>query len=225
MAHDSLTTVSLVVTGALNPRIHHPSWYRAIDAISKDAEQLALLDSETIVMEAGAQFKTADYRIGCTPDKWILQSSELGAEKQFAKMARIVFDKNLHETPVSAFGLNKAMHIATACENVGERIGIGITNADLGVEDFGASTGIFEVQRVRKDGCQIKFQVQPSMQDDKFVYGYLNFHYTIPMQQKHKHFQLGDLVDAHISEDMAEAEALLSKLAVVVGNPIQVQNG
>ena len=224
MAQDPSTTVSLVVTGAMNPRIHHPAWYRAIDAISKDAEQLALNDSEMIVMEVHAQFKTAEYRIVCEPDKWTIQSSESGAEKQFADLARIVFDVNLHETPVHAFGLNKTMHVATPCENVGERLGVGITNADLGVENFGASSGTFEVKRAREDGCRIKFQVQPSTHDDKFVFGYLNYHYTIPVQ-KDRHFSLGDLVDKHISEDMAEAEDLIKNLAATLGNPIQVKNG
>lgn len=225
MAHDSLTTVSLVVAGAMNPRIHHPSWYRAIDAISKDAEQLALNDSETIVIETHAQFKTAEYRIGCELDKWILQSSELGAEKHFADLARIVFDDKLHETPVTAFGLNKTMHVETPCENVGERLSIGIANANLGVEDFGASAGTFEVQRVREDGCQIKLQVQPSTHDDRFVFGYLNYHYTIPTQQEFIHFPLGDLVDKHLSEDMSEAEELISRLAAALGDPAKAQNG
>lgn len=225
MAHDSLTTVSLVVAGAMNPRIHHPSWYRAIDAISKDAEQLALSDGETIVMETHAQFKTAEYRIGCELDKWIMESSELGAEKQLAKMARIVFDDKLHETPVSAFGLNKTMHVETLCENVGERLSIGIAGANLGVEDFGASAGTFEVQRVRKDGCRMKFQVQPSTHDNRFVFGYLNYHYEISTQQENMHFSLGDLVDKHISQDMAEAEGLINTLAAALGNPIRVENG
>lgn len=225
MAQDPITTVSLVVTGAMNPRIHHPSWYRAIDAISKDVEQLALNDTETMVMEVHAQFKTAEYRIGCEPDKWIIQSSESGAEKQFVRLVRIVFDDRLHETPVDAFGLNKSMHIATTCENVGERINIGIANAALGVGDFRASSGSFDVVHERRDGCRVKFQVQPSTRDNRFVFGNLNYHYAIPAQQEGIHFSLGDLVDKHISQDMAEAEILIGNLAAALGNPIQVKNG
>lgn len=219
MSSDPIMTISLVVTGAMNPRIHHPSWYRAIGAISKDAEQLALNDSELIVMEDGAQFKTAEYRIGCAPDRWVIGTSEKGVEEGFVQMVRIVFDEYLRETPVHAFGLNKIMHVPTPCKNVQEQLGIRLRNAALGLEDFNASSGTFEVTRVRDDGCRIKFQVQPSEQDAGSVFVHLNYHYQATKPAGDRYFQLGEQVNEHMSHDMEDAEALIAKLASNFGNP------
>lgn len=101
---DLIPNFSVVVLGAMNPRIHHPFWYELIKVISED-ERKASLALPVIVTPAAAQFSWMGFTIICTADRWEMRSREEKDLQRVVETAATIFDR-LNDTPVTAFGIN-----------------------------------------------------------------------------------------------------------------------
>src|SRR6266516_4152417 len=86
-AQANIQLYSIVVAGSMNPRIHHPSWYRLVGIISESEAEVALNDEETFCVPPGAHFKLpSGCEIGCQLDRWSIQTDR---EDQTEKILEI----------------------------------------------------------------------------------------------------------------------------------------
>ena len=99
----TVSTFAVVVTGSMNPAIHHPFWYAAGQSITEaDAQSAA---TTAVIVPQFAQFSTARWRVDCIPERWSVTSLVPGSMDEVLGLACTTF-RRLGETPVNAFGLN-----------------------------------------------------------------------------------------------------------------------
>ena len=125
------TQFSIVVAGAMNPKIHHPTWYRQAKILTKREEAFAIKSQMVCVSEL-AQFTTERFGVTCDQTKWLVQTPNLSLVKLLKVVAIKVFDR-LPETPLTACGINVDYHIETETDNVGSKIGRAIASSNLGL--------------------------------------------------------------------------------------------
>jgi len=102
-----LSGVTVVVVGALNPAIFHPTWFAANDLIAEHEAAHAL--SELIVSPGLTAF-TADWlSVQVTQEKGIFSTVDEAEEFALRDVARGVLDLLPH-TPVDALGINSDAH-------------------------------------------------------------------------------------------------------------------
>lgn len=99
----SLDAASIVVVGAMNPRIHQPHWYATAGIIS--AEELQVGDDSLIAVPRITQFSLDHIRIACQDDRWDLFAEGEDSFSRAAEIASLTWGK-LPETPVSSYGFN-----------------------------------------------------------------------------------------------------------------------
>ena len=94
---------AVVVAGGMNPAIHHPFWYQAKGIITPEDASTAI--GRTTSVPGLSQFSGEDWRVLCTPDRWI-GASRTQARHQFILDLAVAAFNYLPETPAAAFGLN-----------------------------------------------------------------------------------------------------------------------
>jgi hypothetical protein len=125
---------NIVVLGAMNPRIHHPHWYRQVGLISQQELEEALHAIDTIATPPLSQFRISSFLIQCQEQRWEIQSSSLEHIDRLTELASHVFDDLLKHTPVSRFGFNYMIWKTVECENVSKRLADILPPASLGLD-------------------------------------------------------------------------------------------
>ena len=100
-----LDSYSIVIVGAMNPRIHHPLFYKTI-GIAREEEAQAALDSPGLVcLPQLAQLTLGPITIVCLPDRWQATTNESGQSGRLLDIA-VRVSTVLEYTPTSAFAFN-----------------------------------------------------------------------------------------------------------------------
>ncbi len=211
-ARTSLKSFSLVVIGSMNPRLHHPTWYKGIGILDANAEQLALMDNETIVGPDGAQFRTAEYRVACLPNRWAIESEDYDVAMRFGKIAGLVFDERLRETPIQAFGINHHAHAPTTLVDVAKSIVQKLETAHLLPQDLASDTATCAIRFPWHDAGRGSLSFGPSVTSKAMLFAAFNFHYTIAQpDERQVYFSIGTLVEARLRRDFAASEEILKR--------------
>lgn len=101
---------SIVVVGAMNPRIHTPHWYRFVEVLSEEELDDALSPhghpDSPILTPPYARFTAGNLSFECQDGRWQVTSEHEQDIDRLAGIAAAIFDTALVHTPVSAFGVN-----------------------------------------------------------------------------------------------------------------------
>lgn len=96
---------SIVVVGAMNPAIHHPSWYEAVGLLNSGEVKQATSSGETVTVPHLSKYQIDKFQIQCTLDSWQIITKNVKELGRIKEIASGTF-KRLNETPVSSYGLN-----------------------------------------------------------------------------------------------------------------------
>lgn len=96
---------SIVVVGAMNPAIHHPTWYEAVGLLNSEEAKQATSSGETVTVPHLSQYQIDKFQIQCTLDKWHIITKNVEEIERIVEIASGTFER-LNETPVSSYGLN-----------------------------------------------------------------------------------------------------------------------
>jgi hypothetical protein len=121
----------IVVAGAMNPAIHHPSWYEIAGILSNDEVAKANESGVVVVSPQVASFNVGQISITCIPARWQIQATSEGDFQKTAEVAERTF-KVLYHTPISAFGINFMHHRVVRFENVAAELAKAVRRLDLG---------------------------------------------------------------------------------------------
>ncbi len=206
---------SIVVVGALNPRIHHPSWYRYNKLISQKEERSALQSEQSVCTPVFSQFAVPDLAVVCDQSRWEIRTEDDG-EETIARLPAIaagVFGL-LAQTPVGAFGFNIQAHLPTNLGNVQEHLAQLVLGLGIGIESAGVSAAELKLKRALQDRVN-NIQVQPSVRGKHLVFVAINSHREIDAEAGEL-FDLGRLIQEHFASDCAaalkEAEQIAARL-------------
>jgi hypothetical protein len=194
---------SIVVTGTMNPAIHHPSWYQSIQLLDQAAFDAAVA-APMVMVPQFSQFSTPDFSIICLPDRWEIQTGKFSNAATILAAASKVF-KVLDQTPVGAYGFNFQFHKESSVENVGKSLSLAVERLPLKLNLSGEVTGQFIV--VSNDtGSKKTISVSNSPLGPRLVFVGVNFHYTIDPTKYPSHFDLAPMLNSRFSVDEAEAQ-------------------
>jgi len=122
---------SVVVAGAMNPAIHHPQWYLAIDQLSEDEVKAALHTGNFIFVPQLARFQTAGMELQCLPDKWQLSTPARALLPRLVQLSSSTFQR-LGETPIRSYGVNTRVELQVD-EELGTRLSESLGDIPLGL--------------------------------------------------------------------------------------------
>src|SRR5258708_407316 len=108
---------SIVALGPMNPRLHHPLWYKVIGAISEDEQAAALAAPNLVVLPPLSRFEVSGITIGCQENRWEISTEQSSLRSRIKDIACLVFQK-LFETPIQLFGFNNNFQMETSVPNV-----------------------------------------------------------------------------------------------------------
>jgi hypothetical protein len=219
-------TYSIVVAGNMNPAIHHPAWYKTIEALSEKELQstnavipegsapMAQSPSRaTICTPAVSQFTAGRIRVTCISQNWTIATTDRDLWIRIRDVAISVFEA-LGHTPVSAYGLNFMFHRTTSVGNVAARLAQFIDNTPLA---FPRDT---EVSRSAKIGYtlarpdrSLNLSVEASARSANIIFISINAHHPIILRDTGLHqFDLGVLLRESADKDFEEAGNVLSRV-------------
>ncbi|WP_428265079.1 hypothetical protein [Haliangium sp.] len=102
---DLQTQHAIVVVGAMNPTIHHPQWYQAVELLSQAEAEAALSRNNVVVLPQLAQFEADGLSLECNQSRWQVATTTPTLRARILRIAQGTFQR-LYHTPVSAFGMN-----------------------------------------------------------------------------------------------------------------------
>src|SRR6266436_391884 len=151
---------SIVALGSMNPRLHHPLWYRIIGAITEEEEALATASPNLVVIPPLARFEVAGITIACQENRWEISATQPALRTRIRDVAALVF-KKLYETPIQTYGLNNNFEIETGIAKVSKCLGDLFLSLDLGPKAEGEPTSTLNFLDVQK-GRRIQVALGPS---------------------------------------------------------------
>lgn len=199
---------SLIVVGAMNPQIHHPTWYRTANLIGADAEEVALKNRDLVCTPQLSAFQTSVFRVTCLQERWEMVTNEREHLGKLVEMAGGVFDAKLNETPINAFDLNFRYHRKTEIANVASEFTDLFTALPFDIDELGVERVSFSTEGQSGDR-KTKTTIEPSVKSDDMIYLAFNFHYeTRGKVEGAGHFALGPMVkearesDEHVADEL-----------------------
>lgn len=208
---------SIVVLGAMNPRIHHPHWYFAQELITA-SERDAALAAPLVCTPPVAQFRAPEFAVACGGDRWEIQTSLPESVDRVRAVAARVFTI-LNETPVTAFGFNVNAQIATTCDSVGAWLAQEVAGTALELElQEGALNSAQVIFQVTQQGRRFAVNVSPSGRGPEFVQVATNTHYEMSgIVGPGEFFNLEQMIEEHFAKDRATALTEINKIATSIG--------
>lgn len=177
----------------MNPRIHHPSWYRSAGIIDEDAEKNALNSDDMICSQALSNFLTAQFGINCFSTRWAVTTTKKEYCERISKVITQVFDEKLHETPLTAIGFNFEFHVVTDLTNVHEFLAKKFCETGLRLADFNTTSARFTLEE-RTENCRTRTRIEPSEMANGMVFVASNFEYGIDVQEGSHSYLIEPLV-------------------------------
>lgn len=213
MNEDNL--ISIVVVGAMNPRIHHPLWYNLVSIIDQKETDYALERDDLICTPPISKFSTSQFSIICQQDRWEIQTKISGNSQDIINVAKKVFEI-LDETPIQNFGFNfnfirKIPHGNTVkiSSDLIKRIDIGLPNRE------GVAIFTFSWKESKRKTTVI---IKPIENDNNLISVSINLHYNIEeIIGKSKRFELEELFNKYFQSDEKGSHDLLNDIMASFG--------
>jgi hypothetical protein len=196
----SLDQFSIVIIGAMNPSIHHPSWYRLVGILAPPEAETAA--KAAVCTPFGSQFQVGDLLVKCEPGRWLIQTGNPAALDRMVAIAAATFD-HLPETPVGAYGLNFLFVRGTKLADIGKALAKAVNSLALGLWLEAAATVTFSV-RIPTEGRMVQQDVAAVGGQPSHVSVSHNMHYTI--QEGEGRFDLGGRLRELFPKEHGEAQ-------------------
>jgi len=187
---------SITVFGAMNPRIHHPSWYRLVGLLDGEDEKAAREDEQMICSELSSFFRTGSFLILCRPNEWMVQAATEYEPTLLLNLTSVVFDERLAETPITAFGINFESHSRTCLPDVGEYLADRVSGLPLNLTNPRARMHF--TSEADAPGRRVVFRIEPSVKSSKLVFVHHYFYYEFTEPGK---VELHPAIEAHLQSD------------------------
>lgn len=165
---------SVVLQGAMNPRIHTPAWYQLVKILSPEVVQEAVSQPSTFSTPPVAQIECGAFRISCTGDRWEIQTRKETENEHIFKIACQVFDNLLSHTPVASFTFNFNFTKATQSEDVGSLVARSFEKLPLGLQLDEPTHGEISFKKALRIGLVVATRIASK---GEFVTVLHSFHY------------------------------------------------
>lgn len=183
---------AVVVKGAMNPAIHHPSWYKVAEILVPELADEAL-QGDFVFVPPLSQFTAGKFQVLCQNDRWQITLADLDDFAEGIEIAARVFDDALHETPLTAAGLNFHFHWQTARSDVAQYLAEQVSSLPFGLSAGEPLTAtVIHHQRIA-DGI-LRATIEPSKEGPAFAYAGFNAHYEISPTGEPARFSLRELL-------------------------------
>jgi hypothetical protein len=203
---------NIVVLGTMNPRLHHPLWYRMQGCITEEEEKAA---ADITIVKPLAQFSAGRMTIICTDDRWEIRTHNEKLRERLLDIASIVFTK-LYETQIVAIGFNTLADLIAGVPSVprvlgrlGGELSLGFEPADNLACEFGF--------RKRESLKMTVAAVLASSIHDTMVHVRYNSHHD--MKPTSGYYDLAPILQEHFGPHKEGAakfqQAVLDRLAEV----------
>ena len=185
-----MSGVNVVLLGKFNPVIFTPAWFAMHGLLPESAAESATLE---VAHQQVTRFSTDWLRLEVMAERFFVETLQAPYIRLRDLIAR-VFKEHLYHTPLSAFGINRAVHFQVSSLTVRDRIGRtlapvepwGTWGHELGLDgEHGGMTSLTMSQvdpEGRPKGGRINVKVEPSNrigQGRLGVYVQVNDHYAI----------------------------------------------
>ncbi len=216
---------SIVIVGAMNPRIHHPQWYRTIGAIDEAELQSTLSGASVLITAMVSQFQfpaaEAAIAINCIPDRWTIQTNTDSTWERIANVAARVFEK-LSETPCTIYGFNTQKHVKTEAPNVKDTMATAIAEMQLGFPIGRSLASAVQLQST-EDDHKITVSLQPSLAGESSIFVAYNTEYQAPTAAAGGYFDIGKLIVSKLPEHRERAGAVIQAVVTAINNRLLKQ--
>lgn len=211
---DELSYYTISILGTMNPRIHHPSWYRLNKLIDSDAESFAVSQDEDDFVSSPAisQFSTRDYAISCVQEKWQIVTEERKNIAVIQQVALKTFDDLLAQTPISGYEFWFRQHRITRCADV-ESYFVKIFNSlPFGLEPMGKGMAGF-VSRADFDQRNVGLRCEPSTRSKNMVYVAMSASYSLTTSETPRHFELSPVLQEQLRCELEQFDRISGRIA------------
>lgn len=195
---------SIVIVGAMNPRIHHPWWYKHIGILDDESEKSALESKELIVTPPVAQFPANNWTMVCQQERWEIRALSADTLDLILDAAMRVF-RALEHTPINAFGFNFNFHRETRLSDVGQCLAERIVHLNIGLVPEGTPSATLSLRNSSSSGTW-NTNLSGSAHGPNAVYVGNNIHYKISdIQPEDTSFDLGAMLKERFRPDCEQA--------------------
>jgi hypothetical protein len=205
----------VVVSGAMNPAIHNPQWYRVIGAIDETELQasLKILSNSTTSFSSQVQFGSPPLNVACQPEQWWIQSSDAGSWPRMLVVASLVFAR-LKETPLISFGLLAQRHIETDTSDIKSLLAASLIELNLGLPS-GKSTGSNIILSVVEQDYEATTSIQPSNFSERSVFVLYQRQHEVPKAPS-GYVDLGVLLKARFDQYLSGSAQVFTDIVAAV---------
>jgi hypothetical protein len=167
----------VVVAGAMKPAIHHPQWYRTINAIddSELAAALKIPTGGTTPLASQLQFGSPLLTVACYPGQWLITSNDASSWERMIRTTSLVFAKE-NDPDLTAYGLVAQRHIDTEASDIRSLLETCLAELHLGFP-VGKSSGSSLSLAIAEEDHTIGTSIQTSVFGDRTVFGLYNHQY------------------------------------------------
>ncbi len=181
MLDPELSSSSIVLAGAFNPRIFTPAWFSRQNLLSANEADQA--DTKIVHPEI-SHFETESFVVHVTTERFTAVTRPSAHWVVLKDLVLGTFYV-LEHTPIKAIGLNRMMHFRLGSEEQWHRFGDRVTPKEGWAGILGGRPGMAsaEILAEKRDapGVKLSVKVQPSVQVRPFgVYFETNEHYETP---------------------------------------------
>lgn len=170
----------IVVVGAMNAAIHHPSWYShpEVGILRPDEAEIAVKGSAILCTAQLAQFEFGSLKITCDPIRWQIYTESGEAVARAIEVAEKTF-RILQHTPVTAFGFNFLHHRQTRLPKVNKTLSRLVRGLPIGIvsDPNESAAAKLNYQHAPGGGKVITVQIEPSVNGDEWIYVAINIEY------------------------------------------------
>jgi hypothetical protein len=208
---------SIVVLGSMNPAIHHPLWYRMLELLSADEEQLAMSGPDLQVGPAYSQFTAGKISVTCLQPRWAVQTTDEALFDRLVHIANKTMDTLTH-TPVTHVGINFDFCRPSGVKDAAAIIGARAREARLGFagsgEVFGTVT--FNHRRTARMAVVTTTEiVAPDPTDPSRVLVKYNVELRLTAAQ-FEMFEFAKLLAEHVGSAKAESSVFLERALAAI---------
>ena len=218
---------SIAVLGNFNPAIFTPAWFALHGLLPESVATDAQL---TVAHEQVTEFNVDWLRLNVTIDRFLAETTQAPHIRIHDLVVR-VFKENLHHTPLTAFGINRNVHIQVGSLAARDRLGRilapvepwGAWGQDLGLDgEHGGLTSLTMSQinpEGRSAGGRINVKVEPSVRigDGRTgVFIGVNDHYTLADADLGSATRSMELLGSNFETSMNRSESIIDHIMSLV---------
>ncbi|MFO0959943.1 MAG: hypothetical protein U0800_21320 [Isosphaeraceae bacterium] len=213
---------SIVIIGGMNPRIHHPSWYRFMDLISPEELEEAVVSPLTFIIPPMGQFQSSHLTVTCQEERWEIKTNDSEQVQRIIDLTSRLFDDLLPHTPVTAAGFNFHFRRETKREDVAEYLASLLVKTPLGLTSKNIASGEMTLRRNSKDNMSF-VTIKSSPSASKWIHTHHNFEYKfIAPDTNPGYFKLGKIFAERFACDRSDAEEQTKRIIEAINDSIEV---